>query len=310
MSATARAEARRKAILSRGNDRLSKLTTSARGEDGSAYMKADIPPRGATPSLRNFVGEESSMPPPPDMPRASPPPFSFGNMAMGGAAPDPSVWSEEQQMQFLQALMGGAANPSQIPQPQLPAAASNAPTPDDPLAAIMSSLQQMDPSRGGAAGKVPVPPAPAKPPSTLQKFMPLLHILCSWCILAYFVLFNEPQVFVERGGGASDTFWKRWAELAWRGTSLNGWGVQFVPFMWVFMTVQVILHSMRIFTGNNQVQPPVLLALALPHLPAPFPSIITNGLRYIQMIGAILDDLSAVIFGIGMFVLIAGWFAG
>jgi hypothetical protein len=40
MSATARAEARRKAILSRGNDRLSKLTTSARGEDAPAYMKA------------------------------------------------------------------------------------------------------------------------------------------------------------------------------------------------------------------------------------------------------------------------------
>lgn len=39
MSASARAEARRKAILSRGSDRLAKLTTSARGEDAPAYMK-------------------------------------------------------------------------------------------------------------------------------------------------------------------------------------------------------------------------------------------------------------------------------
>lgn len=38
MSAAARAEARRKAILSRGSDRLAKLTTSARGEDAPAYM--------------------------------------------------------------------------------------------------------------------------------------------------------------------------------------------------------------------------------------------------------------------------------
>jgi hypothetical protein len=165
------------------------------------------------------------MPPPADMP----PPFSFGDMGMGGGAPDPSVWSDEQQKQFIQALMGGAANPPQFP--QLPAAAPNAtttPTPDDPLAAMMSSLQQMDPSRGGPTSKVPVPPAPAKPPSTLQKFMPLLHILCSWCILAFFVLFKEPQVFVERSGGASDTYWKRWAELAWRGPNLEGWSVQFV----------------------------------------------------------------------------------
>jgi hypothetical protein len=35
MSAAARAEARRKAILSRGTDRLAKLTTSGRGEDAA-----------------------------------------------------------------------------------------------------------------------------------------------------------------------------------------------------------------------------------------------------------------------------------
>lgn len=37
-SAAARAEARRKAILSRGTDRLSKLTSSARGEDNPVYL--------------------------------------------------------------------------------------------------------------------------------------------------------------------------------------------------------------------------------------------------------------------------------
>lgn len=37
MSAAARAEARRKAILSRGSDRLAKLTSSARGDDAAAF---------------------------------------------------------------------------------------------------------------------------------------------------------------------------------------------------------------------------------------------------------------------------------
>jgi hypothetical protein len=37
-TAAEKAEARRRAILSRGNDRLSKLTTTARGEDGKAYV--------------------------------------------------------------------------------------------------------------------------------------------------------------------------------------------------------------------------------------------------------------------------------
>ena len=42
--AAARAEARRKAILARGNDRLAKLTTSARGEDHPAYSHVGTPP--------------------------------------------------------------------------------------------------------------------------------------------------------------------------------------------------------------------------------------------------------------------------
>lgn len=49
-SAAAKAEARRKAILSRGSDRLSKLTSSARGEDNPVYMNNgkfyELPPIG------------------------------------------------------------------------------------------------------------------------------------------------------------------------------------------------------------------------------------------------------------------------
>lgn len=93
------------------------------------------------------------------------------------------------------------------------------------------------------------------------------------------------------------------------------------------MTLQVMLHSLRIFTGHvsvvrldeatlmftqpsqNEVQPPALLALAISHIPPPFPSLITNGLRYLRMGGAFLDDLSAVVFGMGMVIVIASWFA-
>jgi hypothetical protein len=42
LMAAARAEARRKAILARGNDRLAKLTTSARGEDHPVYIHQGI----------------------------------------------------------------------------------------------------------------------------------------------------------------------------------------------------------------------------------------------------------------------------
>jgi hypothetical protein len=52
----------------------------------------------------------------------------------------------------------------------------------------------------------------------------------------------------------------------------------------------------------------MLLALALPHLPPPFPSIIVNGLKYFQMGSIFLDDLASLVVGIGFIVLFASWF--
>ena len=58
-----------------------------------------------------------------------------------------------------------------------------------------------------------------------------------------------------------------------------------------------------------QVQPPRLLALALPHLPPPLRSSITNGLQYMQLGGVFLDDIAAIVFGIGVIVLVSTWLA-
>lgn len=55
-------------------------------------------------------------------------------------------------------------------------------------------------------------------------------------------------------------------------------------------------------------QPPTLLAMALPHLPSPLPSLITNGLKYMQMGSLFLDDLAGLIVGLGFIVYFSGWF--
>ncbi|KAF9235856.1 hypothetical protein BU15DRAFT_89416 [Melanogaster broomeanus] len=310
-SPAARAEARRKAILSRGGDRLAKLTTSARGEDAPAYLQGDVPVRGAAAGLGAFVGEETNMPPPPppkDTPRPSPPP----HFSAAQRQPDPSIWSEEEQRQFMQALMGGGLNPAASSQPQLPPNTTPRAGPlpaDDPFANMMAQLTQMDPTRG-AAGKAPAPPVPTKPATLLQKLMPLLHVVCMWCLLAFYVLWKEPQIFVENTAAVEVSFWKRWPKLITQGSLEGGLGVQVVPFFWAFLTLQVMLHSWRIFSGHNEVQTPALLAFALPHLPPPLPSVITHGLWYLRMGGAFLDDLATVVFGIGMLIVIASWFAG
>jgi hypothetical protein len=60
---------------------------------------------------------------------------------------------------------------------------------------------------------------------------------------------------------------------------------------------------------QDTVQPPALLALALPHFPPPIPSIIMNVMKYMQMGSVFLDDLAGLVVGIGFIVYFAGLFA-
>jgi len=71
-------------------------------------------------------------------------------------------------------------------------------------------------------------------------------------------------------------------------------------------SVSIPLHN---FLLQAQVQPPKLLALALPHLPPPLRSSITNGLQYMQLASLFMDDIAAIVFGIGVVILVATWLA-
>ncbi|THH14054.1 hypothetical protein EW146_g6237 [Bondarzewia mesenterica] len=317
-TAAARAEARRKAILNRGADRLTKLTTSARGEDAPAFVHDDppLPSFANVPNtnLENFLGEDTPRPSPPvatRSSRATPDPHTspFEAFGMGGTPPDPSVWSAEQQQQFIQAVLGSGPMPTALPSnPQIASPSNNVPLPDDPLMTLMSSLGQGGPS---ALGKGPMaPPNPSeKPRSLVQKLMPLIHVLTAWFLVAFFVAWKEPEVFYAQTSSAvlPGSIWRRWATLGKRQVTDVAWGVQVVPFFWAFVSLELMLFSLRIFSGFNKTQPPILLALALPHLPEPFPTIIVHGLQYIQMAGTLFDDLAAVVVALGLLVALSGW---
>ncbi|KIM39124.1 hypothetical protein M413DRAFT_12419 [Hebeloma cylindrosporum] len=337
MAAAARAEARRKAILSRGTDRLAKLTTSARGEDAPAYLHDD-PPLVNLPSTsaQSFLGEASSNMPTPRRPSASPSPAPppkesrttpsrNANLFEGtnGIVPDPSVWLPEQQQQFMQALMnasGGAPFPQSSPigEPYIPLDPSLPPM-DNPFAALLgpqagagAGAGMFPPFGPGMAGKVP---EEAKPKTKLQKALPLLHLIAMWCLLAYFVLWAEPKAFSEATGEdvrvSAVGLFKRWAALGTQSPVLYNANEMFrihvVPFFWAFTTLQIALHSLRIFSGFDAVQPPTLVALALPHLPPPLPSLIVNGMKYMQMGSLFLDDLSGLVVGMGFIMYFSGW---
>lgn len=203
------------------------------------------------------------------------------------------------------------------------------PAMDNPLAAMMfnglngnggdfggmpdfSALAALGGAGGMGAG---MEAKPKVPPSKYQKFAPLVHLVLLWALLGYFVFWFEPKIYAGRivdAFPAVGSLWERWRVLLRTGGSAASLPqklvVQAAPFFWAFLTLEVMLHSVQIFTGSNSVQPPSLLALALPHIPPPFPSLIINSLKYIKMISFFLDDVAGVIVGLGFIVYFSGFF--
>ncbi|KAJ7155895.1 hypothetical protein B0H12DRAFT_45727 [Mycena haematopus] len=347
MSAAARAEARRKAILARGGDRLAKLTNSGRGEDNPVYVREQTPdpPLPTFPpasNLGNFVGEENhteaprvrSRVPSRTSPNAS---AQQQDAANPFGMPDPSAWSMEQQTQFLQALMGG------MPPPQSqPALTSAAPGPFAEMPAMennpFAAMMQMAAAGGGAGGAFPPmggeadagpmggfgagmgmgkAPDVAPPKTLVQRLMPAVHLFSVWALLMYFVLVMEPAAHEAGAGGVAEPggigFAWRWRQLTGgakgqlSATFASGWGVQVLPLFWAFVTLELVLHSLRIFSGFDVFRPPTLLALALPYLPPPISSVIVHGMKYMQMGSMFLDDVAALVVGIGLVIWLATW---
>jgi len=154
----------------------------------------------------------------------------------------------------------------------------SAPLIDNPFASLMG-LTGPDGGQFPPPGLQHFPMEEPKPKSFLQRVLPLLHLTTIWCLLAYFILWAEPKTYVEAATGGSQSkwdtagLWRRWAELGQKGTVLKTFRVQIVvrfffpyilwtigcltpfrqPFFWAFTTLEIILHSLRIFTGHVSV---------------------------------------------------------
>lgn len=359
-AAKARAEARKKAILSGRTNRLAKLTSTARGEEAAAafireaqaqekaqalaQVQAEAQaqqnslalPGDRDSNLREFVGESTpitSFTPSPGPSRAASPSYVTDVSARArddsGLDSPPPVWTPEQE-ELLRRIMGGP---------------SGAGSPDagmtDPLAAMMSMfsgpggpLGDMLGGMGGGPGdEVPpalknlgmgstmpgsvpmMPPIPQpdshlpRPKPFLVRCLPLLHIIATVSLCVWFVVFGEPAAFASAGWNeTSSSIWSRWAVLARRES--ESFGVHPMPFILVFVTLQLILHSLSIFYDPTPTAPTGILGMVIPHLPQPFPSIIIHSMKYLKLGGALLDDLSIVIFIFGLTVFISSFKAG
>lgn len=215
--AAARAEARRKAILARGNDRLAKLTTSARGEDAPGFTNGEIPtspstafahslstldgPSSRAASLNSFIGEDSdaNLRPSSTLDTISTSSQDTTTPFGKSTTMEPGGWPQDQQEQFMRALLGanlagkGPESPSNLLR-DTPGTHANQQDAQDPFAMLMASMAGAQGNASGlgmpvfsgeTAGSQGAPPfpgmqfpvAPAAPPRSKSLTQKLLPLL-------------------------------------------------------------------------------------------------------------------------------------
>lgn len=200
-------------------------------------------------NLREFVGEETSLPTPPSFSRnassSRPSPQPAGGelpnpeqllSALLGAtnASDPDTM--EQQRRLLSNLMSSAGPPPTSGQSRRSVSAPQARENEDPFAQLLALSQPPEGQEGmnmppglSMPNLFPLPAAAPTPKTLLQRALPLIHVVAAWILLVYFIFWKEPMAFNDNTHGVigSENGWSRWAELGRRKPD-EAWGVQFV----------------------------------------------------------------------------------
>ncbi|GAA5918229.1 hypothetical protein JCM6882_003019 [Rhodosporidiobolus microsporus] len=318
--AAARAAARREKLLAKGKDRLDKITGTVKGEGRFVNESAGLPPRipdavpGANPPAPTSLADINSSDDPAEVDLASNP---LSLLSGGGGAPGANPFGA---FPGLGGLGGGGEGGAGG---------------EDPFMQMMQAMAQQG---GGAPGTAGAPSAaggqpmanpflqPPPPPKTfLDRVFPLVHILAMVGLAAYAVVFLEPARRVAEYGwtGTHDDGidWSAWGALLSVKPRDHGAAAQAVgfrqlaevPLLWMFISVELVLQTTRLFLLRNRPSPPGLLTSFLPLLSQFSPQLglaIQTGVKYLDLFSTCLNDLAVLIFCIGVVVLVGRYKTG
>jgi len=263
-----RAEARRKALLGRGNDRLKKLTTSARGEDAPQLVHDDPPL--PVPSLKSFIGEST-----PDIVQTP-----------------ADEWSTEQFRRAMESL--GATLP-----PQLERTSSIA------ASAINPSIISNENAQFQTAA---IPTTMSPNPMRWSKLNLILSLLSPLFLLLYFICLYEPSLYKSYSHIGSDHWSARWSTLGIQNKTSGSRvdGVHSVPFFTVFISSLLLQQASGALFLPVESGLPQFLSMALSHAPPSIRRWVTQLMFCARIVSSILDQTSVIVFGIGSVIWIAG----
>ncbi|BGP34080.1 hypothetical protein JCM10296v2_005895 [Rhodotorula toruloides] len=315
--AAQRAAARQAKLLAKGKERLDKLTGAAKGEGrvvsdsvgGIAPRPVNVNP--PPPSTLADVNQDDD---PAEVDLASQSPLAlFGGGGSAGAgfpgagAQNPfaagGAGGDDMFSQMLSQMMAGAGGP------QAGAGGAGA----GPAAGANPFMQGP-----------PMSPFPPAPKTFLDRIFPAIHLLAMVGLATYVVVVYEPAKRLAEYGwtGARDGIdWASWGALISRkpreagvvadAIGLNG--LAEVPLLWMFVSIELVLQTTRLFLLRNRPAPPGIINSLLPMLSQFSPQLavaIQTGVRYLDIFSTFLNDLGVLIFCIGVVALVGRWKSG
>lgn len=211
-------------------------------------VEPSTPPSPPSVPKAHFIGDDPLLDPPPasQPPRRTSDPHGsrFGSAGWGGPPSDPSAWSDEQQQQFLRALLSGTPPTGSPLDPDV--LGPNGAMTEDPLLALMSNFTA-GAGAGKGAGSMPLSQAEARPKTMTQKLLPILHVFSVWALVAFFVIWMEPEAFRAQNSAVvpSSNTWNRWAQLATGSVEGSLWRVETVVSIVLVTATGIILSDIH-----------------------------------------------------------------
>jgi len=261
-----RSEARRKALLTRGNDRLKKLTNSARGEDAPQFVHDDPPLAVPSVPLRSFLGEST--------PDSAPTP----------TPPSARSWSPEQLRRAMDTLTAHANTP-----------------PPEPISQSLP-FDQIAP--GITAGTKPLILRRAHS-KRLSRAFSLTTLLLPLAAAFYFATFYEPSIYQSYAHVRNDHWTARWARLGVRASDRVVDSVYPVPLFSTLLSFQLAQQVLNAFFIPATDGLPPTFTMLTTHLPVNLQRWISQLLFCLRLFFALLDQISVAVFCVGLIVWIA-----
>lgn len=311
-----RAEARKQKILSKGNDRLAKITGAMKSShayphseaekvsteppdvDISKLDSADVPPNSSSPASKHPSSSTSSSQK-----------KSLTEQPTRSLRPDPSINpsippnASDPMLQMMKAMGLELPNPGSLPSDQMFSSEGAGPNPM--MQQAFAGLSGMQMGNQGAREK-----------TWVDRIFPLLNLLTVVGLVVSAVLWWNPLSNYWRllqGSGSMADGSKVDLKAEWEALYPSGstpavrQALGPAPVFWMFVTIELALQATRWMFNWGSGSPPGLLDTLILSLPRPYSTLASTAMKYFAITSSLIDDLCLLIFGVGCAVLWLEW---